>query len=126
MPMRSVKIRHLIEELRKPTGLEQPKQHRRDAQLAANAVNRMEKIRNEVAGSSEWKQEIPAATASEDNRLDPTKKSTTAAWLEKVARFEEQAPVELTEDGTLTEMRAARRVALKKAKRFRLARRLRL
>ncbi|KAF4047369.1 hypothetical protein GN244_ATG00167 [Phytophthora infestans] len=35
-----VRAQHLIEELRIPTGLEQPNRHRRDAQIAANVMKR--------------------------------------------------------------------------------------
>ncbi|KAF4031963.1 hypothetical protein GN244_ATG16174 [Phytophthora infestans] len=48
-----VRSRHLIEELRISTGLEQPKRHRRDAQIAAEVVKRKEAAKQLGANKSE-------------------------------------------------------------------------
>lgn len=60
-----------------------------------------------------------------DAPLTSTGEFSTSGWLKEDARFEKEAPDELIEQGSLAEMRAARREAVKKARRFRFARRLR-
>ncbi|ETK81600.1 hypothetical protein L915_12911 [Phytophthora nicotianae] len=120
------RVRHLIEELRIPDGLEQPKRQRREAQIAAETVKRAEVTKKQKVGKSKSAAKGIAADKSDgDVPLKDTGAFSTDEWLEEVARFEEEAPEELIEDGSLAEIRAARRKAEKKAKRFRFAKRLR-
>ncbi|KAE8990435.1 hypothetical protein PF011_g18356 [Phytophthora fragariae] len=60
--------------------------------------------------------QVPAAK-------QPAVTQTEEEWLVAVQRFAENTPVELPEEGTLAEMRAVRRRAMKEVKRFRAARR---
>ncbi|KAE9059803.1 hypothetical protein PF007_g30828 [Phytophthora fragariae] len=88
--------------------------HHREAQIAAAVVKKTEAARNRR--TKPVVTQVPAAKQSAATQ-------TEEEWLAAVQRFAESAPVELPEEGTLAEMRAVRRRAMKAAKRFRAARR---
>ncbi|ETP50910.1 hypothetical protein F442_03870 [Phytophthora nicotianae P10297] len=102
-----VQVKQLISELRERADIQQQRKSRREAHLAATAVRKAE----------EERQIRTSAVESRPEEL------TEGAWMEEVARNEENVPKELPGLGSLTEMRTVRRRALKAAKRFRAANR---
>ncbi|KAE9202806.1 hypothetical protein PF004_g18315 [Phytophthora fragariae] len=109
-----VEIRQVIDELREQADLKQRRCDHREAQIAAAVVKKAEAARNRR--TKPVVTQVPAAKQSAATQ-------TEEEWLAAVQRFAENAPVKLPEEGTLAEMRAVRRRAMKEAKRFRAARR---
>ncbi|KAE8961681.1 hypothetical protein PR002_g29824, partial [Phytophthora rubi] len=109
-----VVVRQVIAELREQADLKQRRCDHREAQIAAAVVKKAEAARNRR--TKPVVTQVPAAKQSAATQ-------TEEEWLAAVRRFAENAPVELPEEGTLAEMRAVRRRAMKEAKRFRAARR---
>ncbi|KAL3661791.1 hypothetical protein V7S43_013086 [Phytophthora oleae] len=106
-----VAVKQLIEEFRTIPHLERPRSRKHDAQTAATIIKkREEKIQNR----SEKKEE-----------KDQTDRVPVAGLATPVTQLEAEAPRTLEETGTLTEMRAERRQALRAAKKFRALRRIR-
>ncbi|KAE9296209.1 hypothetical protein PF008_g24067 [Phytophthora fragariae] len=109
-----VVVRQVIAELREQADLKQRRWDHREAQIAAAVVKKAEAARNQHTKPAVT--QVPTAKQSAATQ-------TEEEWLAAVQRFAENAPVELPEEGTLAEMRAVRRRAMKEAKRFRAARR---
>ncbi|KAE8971035.1 hypothetical protein PR001_g27019 [Phytophthora rubi] len=109
-----VVVRQVIAELREQADLKQRRCDHREAQIAAAVVKKAEAARNQR--TKPVVTQVPAAKQSAATQ-------TEEEWLAAVQRFAENASVELPEEGTLAEMRAVRRRAMKEAKRFRAARR---
>ncbi|KAE8952505.1 hypothetical protein PR002_g32660, partial [Phytophthora rubi] len=109
-----VVVRQVIAELREQADLKQRRCDHREAQVAAAVVKKTEAARNRR--TKPVVTQVPAAKQAAATQ-------TEEEWLAAVQRFAENAPVELPEEGTLAEMRAVRRRAMKEAKRFRAARR---
>ncbi|KAE8974204.1 hypothetical protein PF011_g24954 [Phytophthora fragariae] len=109
-----VVVRQVIAELREQADLKQRRCDHREAQIAAAVVKKTEAARNRR--TKPVVTQVPAAKQSAATQ-------TEEEWLAAVQRFAESAPVELPEEGTLAEMRAVRRRAMKEAKRLRAARR---
>ncbi|KAE9316377.1 hypothetical protein PF008_g19019 [Phytophthora fragariae] len=109
-----VVVREVIAELREQADLKQRRCDHREAQIAAAVVKKTEAARNRRTKPAVT--QVPVAKQSAATQ-------TEEEWLVAVQRFAENAPVELPEEGTLAEMRAVWRRAMKEAKRFRAARR---
>ncbi|OWZ07751.1 polyprotein [Phytophthora megakarya] len=121
-----VVVRRLISELRGVEDLHRQSRRRRESQIAVAAVRKCEA----VARARKRK----ATDAANDERTSQPKEEPTNLsakilsedeWLEEVARYEKEAPEKLVEEGSLQALRAARRRAVKGAKRFRWMRRVR-
>ncbi|ETP27614.1 hypothetical protein F442_23108 [Phytophthora nicotianae P10297] len=116
-----VKVWHLIAQQRELGDLLERKQQQRIAQKAAVIVKKLETAsQKETQGLR--KKAKPTTARSTSKTPDYL---TEAEWLEAVARYEDEAPDELEETGTLAEMRAARRRARRAVKRFLVAKRMR-
>ncbi|KAE9015332.1 hypothetical protein PR002_g13957 [Phytophthora rubi] len=109
-----VVVRQVIAELREQADLKQRQCDHREAQIAAAVVRKVEAARNQLV-----KPKVTQVPAAKQQKTAQTEEE----WLAAVQRFAENAPVVLTEEGTVAEMRAVRRRAMKEAKRFRTARR---
>ncbi|KAE9196575.1 hypothetical protein PF002_g23010 [Phytophthora fragariae] len=109
-----VVVREVIAELREQADLKQRRCDHREAQIAAAVVKKTEAARNRRTKPAVT--QVPVAKQSAATQ-------TEEEWLVAVQRFAENAPVELPEEGTLAEMRAVRRRAMKEAKRLQAARR---
>ncbi|KAE8978267.1 hypothetical protein PR001_g24891 [Phytophthora rubi] len=109
-----VVVRQVIAELREQADLKQRQCDHREAQIAAAVVRKVEAARNQRV-----KPKVTQVPAAKQQKTVQTEEE----WLAAVQRFAENAPVVLTEEGSLAEMRAVRRRAMKEAKRFRTARR---
>ncbi|KAE9076174.1 hypothetical protein PF010_g24003 [Phytophthora fragariae] len=109
-----VVVRQVIAELREQADLKQRQCDHREAQIAAAVVRKAEAARNQRV-----KPKVTQVPAVKQQKTAQTEEE----WLAAVQRFAENAPVELPEEGTLAEMRAVRRRAMKEAKQFRAARR---
>ncbi|GMF50459.1 unnamed protein product [Phytophthora fragariaefolia] len=126
------KVKRVIVELRELADLLQGLQARREAQVAAELVRREERRRltpTPTAGGKPKKEmKLPdtpmvvsvmaQAPTGQSTRIDDDQ------WVAVRHHYEENVPQRLKEQGSLKEMRAARRHALKEAKRYRAARRL--
>ncbi|KAK1941963.1 hypothetical protein P3T76_006285 [Phytophthora citrophthora] len=120
-----VVVHQLISELREVEDVHRQGRRRREAQVAAAAVRKCEastmlrKLR--TAGT-----EANGAPNSSEGQSKRNEQSITEDdWLKEVKRFERAAPKELVEEGSLADIRAARRRAVKAAKRFRWMKRVR-
>ncbi|GMF58779.1 unnamed protein product [Phytophthora fragariaefolia] len=103
-------MRQVIAELRERADLKQQRHSHREAQIAAAAVKKAEAARS---------QHVESMGTTVSTAKQQTEERTEEEWLAAKRRFTERASEVLREDGSLVEMRAARRKATKEAKRFR-------
>lgn len=125
------KVKQVIAELREVTDILENRRGRRDAQLAAELVRREERQRplpsaNGLTGAMPEERSQPAAAEVITPEPQPQPEVVDdELWTVLQQQYEATVPKILDERGTLKEMRAERRRALKEAKHYRAARRVR-
>jgi len=124
-------LRVVVQQARDQLQREGGRERRRDRVQGLRAVTIAAKKRTTRVPPHEESPEdaIDDQEAARTKRKSPASASpeemADEEWLECVRRFEEKCPATLYEHGTLTDMRASRKEALRAAKTFRRARRVR-